>query len=42
MNSNAPAEFDYVIVNSDGCLSETVDTVIAIIGPKHHRVNPRR
>ena len=35
-------EFDYVIVNSDGCLDETVDTVIAIIQAEHHRVNPRR
>ena len=36
------AEFDYVIVNSDGCLNETVDTVIAIIRAEHHRVNPRK
>jgi len=36
------AEFDYVIVNSDGCLDETVDTVIAIIKAEHHRVNPRK
>jgi guanylate kinase len=36
------AEFDYVIVNSDGCLTETVDTVIAIIRAEHHRVNPRK
>jgi len=35
-------EFDYVIVNSDGCLNETVDTVIAIIRAEHHRVNPRK
>ncbi|MGB8212942.1 MAG: guanylate kinase [Anaerolineales bacterium] len=35
-------EFDYVIVNSDGCLDETVDTVIAIIRAEHHRVNPRK
>jgi len=36
------AEFDYVIVNSDGCLNETVETVIAIIRAEHHRVNPRK
>ena len=36
------AEFDYVIVNADGCLDETVDTVIAIIRAEHHRVNPRK
>ena len=35
-------EFDYVIVNSDGCLDETVDTVVAIIRAEHHRVNPRK
>jgi guanylate kinase len=35
-------EFDYVIVNADGCLEETVDTVIAIIRAEHHRVNPRK
>jgi guanylate kinase len=35
------AEFDYVIVNADGCLKETVDTVIAIIQAEHHRVNHR-
>jgi guanylate kinase len=36
------AEFDYVIVNADGCLEETVDTVIAIIRAEHHRVHPRK
>jgi guanylate kinase len=35
-------EFDYVIVNADGCLEETVQTVIAIIRAEHHRVNPRK
>jgi guanylate kinase len=35
-------EFDYVIVNSDGRLTETVDTVIAIIKAEHQRVNPRK
>lgn len=36
------AEFDYVIVNADGHLENTVDTVIAIIQAEHHRVNPRK
>jgi guanylate kinase len=35
-------EFDYVIVNADGCLEETVDTVTAIIRAEHHRVNHRK
>jgi guanylate kinase len=35
-------EFDYVIVNADGCLDETVETVIAIIRAEHHRVDPRK
>ncbi len=36
------AEFDYVIVNSDCHLDETVDTVIAIIEAEHHRVLQRK
>ncbi len=36
------SEFDYVIVNSDGCLDATIDTVIAIITAEHQRVNPRK
>jgi guanylate kinase len=35
-------EFDYVIVNADGCLDETVNTVTAIIRAEHHRVNHRK
>jgi len=35
-------EFDYVIVNSDGCLENTVETVMAIILAEHQRVNPRQ
>jgi guanylate kinase len=35
-------EFDYVIVNADGHLDETVDTVVAILQAEHHRVNPRK
>ena len=35
-------EFDYAIVNSDGCLENTVETVMAIILAEHQRVNPRK
>ncbi len=35
-------EFDYVIVNSDGCLDKTIETVEAIILAEHQRVIPRR
>jgi guanylate kinase len=35
-------EFDYVIVNAEGHLDETMDTVVAIIQAEHHRVNPRK
>lgn len=35
-------EFDYVVVNADGRLEETVATVAAIIRAEHHRVNPRK
>jgi guanylate kinase len=33
--------FDYVVVNADCHLKETVDTVMAIIDAEHHRVHPR-
>lgn len=35
-------EFDYVVVNHEYELDETVDTILAIIRAEHHRVNPRR
>jgi guanylate kinase len=35
-------EFDYVIVNADGRLEDTVETVVDIIQAEHHRVNPRK
>jgi len=35
-------EFDYVVVNSDFHLDETVDTLVAIIQAEHHRVRPRK
>lgn len=35
-------EFDYVVVNREGYLDETVDTILAIIQAEHHRVHPRK
>jgi guanylate kinase len=35
-------EFDYVVVNSDFLLDETVDILTAIIQAEHHRINPRK
>lgn len=35
-------EFDYVVVNAQDRLEETVDTIEAIIEAEHHRVVPRR
>ncbi len=34
--------FDYVVVNRDFQLDETVDIIRAIIDAEHHRVNPRK
>lgn len=34
--------FDYVIINHDFCLDETVGTIRSIIDAEHHRVNPRK
>ncbi len=36
------AEFDYVVVNTQDQLEETVDNIVAIIKAEHHRVNPRK
>ncbi len=36
------SEFDYVVVNRDGELDETVDTIAAIIHAEHHRVNQKK
>jgi guanylate kinase len=36
------AEFDYVVINRDFQLEQTVDTLLAIIEAEHCRVNPRR
>jgi guanylate kinase len=35
-------EFDYVVVNPEYQLDETVDTILAIIHAEHHRVHPRK
>lgn len=35
-------EFDYVVVNAQDRLEETVDTIVAIIEAEHHRVVPRK
>lgn len=35
-------EFDYVVVNEDGQLEQTIQTVISIIDAEHHRVHPRQ
>jgi guanylate kinase len=34
--------FDYVVVNRERHLDETVDTILAIIHAEHHRVQPRK
>ena len=34
-------DFDYIITNREGKLSETVDTILAIIQAEHHRVRHR-
>jgi guanylate kinase len=35
-------EFDYVVVNRDGKLDETVDSIEAIIHAEHQRVKHRK
>lgn len=35
-------EFDYVVVNRENQLDETVDLILAIIQAEHHRVMPRK
>ena len=39
---NRVEAFDYLIVNREFHLDETVDTIRAIIQAEHHRVNPRK
>mgnify|MGYP005810372595 CR=1 FL=1 len=35
-------EFDYIVVNAQGQLEKTVDTLVSILVAEHHRVNPRK
>jgi guanylate kinase len=35
-------EYDYVVVNRDSQLQQTVDTIEAIIRAEHHRTHPRK
>ena len=35
-------EFDYVVVNAQDRLDDTVDIILAIIKAEHHRVHPRQ
>ncbi len=35
-------EFDYVVINREHALEETVDTIIAIIAAEHHRIPHRK
>jgi guanylate kinase len=35
-------EFDYVVVNRENELDQTVDTIVSIITAEHHRVEPRQ
>jgi guanylate kinase len=34
--------FDYIVVNREAQLNETLDTIMAIIRAEHHRVHPRK
>jgi guanylate kinase len=36
------SEFDYVVVNVQGHLDDTVETIAAILCAEHHRVQPRK
>jgi guanylate kinase len=36
------SKFDYVVVNTQDHLEETVDTIVSIITAEHHRVVPRK
>jgi guanylate kinase len=35
-------EFDYMVVNREDCLDDTVETILAIIRAEHHRVQHRK
>lgn len=34
--------FDYLVINADGKLDSTIDTIISIIDAEHHRTTPRK
>jgi len=34
--------FDYLVINADGKLGSTIDTIISIIDAEHHRTTPRK
>jgi len=34
--------FDYVVVNREAQLNDTLETIMAIIRAEHHRVHPRK
>jgi len=36
------AEFDYMVVNREFQLDETVDMILAIVRSEHSRVHPRK
>lgn len=35
-------QFDYLVINPEGKLEQTVDTILAIVRAEHHRVSHRR
>lgn len=35
-------EFDYRVVNAEGCLGTAVDTIVAILDAEHHKVQQRK
>jgi guanylate kinase len=36
------SEFDYKVVNREGCMEEAVDVILAIIKAEHHAIHPRK
>jgi guanylate kinase len=36
------SDFDYRVVNAEGCLDHAVDTIAAILEAEHHAVTPRK
>jgi guanylate kinase len=35
-------EFDYLVINAQGCLEQAVDALVCIINAEHHRVHQRK